>query len=158
MFTLLLLLALAGFVLLLAAARGLRRTMHTGTRPCRTGAALTSAGAALLSLFVASALATAALAGAPWEPTFVAFLLGVLMLATGPVIWGLSLRRHPQSSGVWQALVASGLAALAALAIEPDPWHDVSLVVMFAAWSFVGALQIQRSRPAAPVGTRSATG
>jgi len=43
-------------------------------------------------------------------------------------------------SGAWQMLVVTGLAAFAALAIEPDPWHDVSLVVMFAGWSVLGIL------------------
>ena len=144
-FALLLLMALAGFMLLLAAIRDLRRTVQPRTRTSQTGATLTSAGAFLLAGFTASALVSAVLSGAPWEPTFIAFLIGVLMLAIGSVTWGLSLRRHPQASGVWQALIVSGVGAFAALAIEPDPWHDVGLVVMFASWSLIGALQIRRS-------------
>ncbi len=144
-FALLLLAAAAGFLLLLAAVLGLRRTTTRRTRPARTGAALTVVGAALVSLFAVSALVTAALTGAPWEPTFVAFLLGMLLLVVGPVTWGLSLRRQPPAPGVWQLLVVSGMATFAALAIEPDPWHDVSLVVMFAAWSVLGVLLTRRS-------------
>jgi hypothetical protein len=139
-FSLLLVIALGGFLLLLAAAVGLRRMKPTRSRPARTGAALTIAGAALLSLFASSALVTALLTGAPWEPTFIAFLLGMLLLALGPVTWGLSLRREQPASGVWQMLMVSGIAALAALAIEPDPWHDASLVLIFTAWSVLGVL------------------
>jgi hypothetical protein len=145
-FALLLLAATAGFVVLLAAAHGLSRTTARRTRPARTGAALTVAGAGLLTLFATSALITAVLTGAPWEPTFLAFLIGMLLLAVGPVTWGISLRRQPSARGVWQMLVVAGVAAFAALAIEPDPWHDVSLVVMFAAWSVLGALLTRRSR------------
>lgn len=143
-FALLLFLAAAGFVLLLAAALGLRRMTARRTRPARAGAALTVAGAGLLSLFAASALATAAATGAPWGTTFVAFILGMLLLGVGPVTWGLSLRRQPPAPGVWQLLVVTGVAAFAALAIESDPWHDVSLVVMFAAWSALGVLLTRR--------------
>lgn len=45
---------------------------------------------------------------------------------------------------MWQLLALAGVAAFAALAIEPDPWHDVSLVVMFAAWTAVGMLLLRR--------------
>ena len=143
-FALLLLIATAGFVLLMAAVLGLRRTTARRTRPAQAGAALTVAGAGLLSLFVASTLVTAIPTGAPWAATFIAFILGMLLLAVGPVTWGLSLRRQPPAPGVWQMLVVSGVASFAALAIEPDPWHDLSLVVMFAAWSVLGALLIRR--------------
>ena len=48
--------------------------------------------------------------------------------------------------GVWQLLLLSGVGALCALAIEPDPWHDISLTVMFAAWSALGVLLLRQAR------------
>jgi hypothetical protein len=61
------------------------------------------------------------------------------------VTWGLSLRRRPPAPGVWQMLLLSGAGAFGALAIEPDPWHDISLVVMFAAWSALGVLLLRQA-------------
>ena len=69
----------------------------------------------------------------------------MLLLAVGPVTWGLSLRRRPPTPGVWQLLLLSGVAAFGALAIEPDPWHDISLTVMFAAWSALGVLLLRQA-------------
>src|SRR5680860_1200938 len=87
---------------------------------------------------------TALLKGSPLEASFIAFLLGMLLLSVGPVTWGLSLWRRSPAPGVWQMLLLSGAAAFAALAIEPDPWHDISLMVMFAAWSTLGVLLLRQ--------------
>jgi hypothetical protein len=146
LFTLLVLTATVGFALLFVATRGLRACSAEPGRSARVGAALTSAGAVLLVAFGLTALVTALLTGSPLEASFLAFLLGMLLLSVGPVTWGLALRRRSPATGVWQLLVLAGVAAFAALAIEPDPWHDVSLGVMFAAWTFVGLLLTQRSR------------
>ena len=143
-FALLLLAATAGFVLLLTAVRGLRAQTACPTRPARIGALMTVAGAGLLVVFGLVGLVTALLKGSPLEASFIAFLLGMLLLSVGPVTWGLSLWRRSPAPGVWQMLLLSGAAAFAALAIEPDPWHDISLMVMFAAWSTLGVLLLRQ--------------
>jgi hypothetical protein len=147
-FALLLLTATAGFALLLIAVTGLRAPSACSTRPARTGSLMTVAGAGSLVIFGLATLVTALLRGSPLEASFIAFLLGMLLLAVGPVTWGLSLRRRPPTPGVWQLLLLSGVAAFGALAIEPDPWHDISLTVMFAAWSALGLLLLQADQQA----------
>ncbi len=144
-FALLLLTATAGFALLLVAIMGLRASSGGSTRAARIGSLLTLAGAGLLVVFGLVALVTALLSGSPLEASFIAFLLGMLLLAVGPVTWGLSLRRRTPSPGAWQLLLLSGVAAFGALAIEPDPWHDISLTVMFAAWSALGVLLLRQA-------------
>ena len=144
-FILLLVTATAGFALLLAAVMGLRAQTACPTRSARIGALMTVAGAGLLVIFGLAGLVTSLLRGAPLEASFIAFLLGMLLLWVGPVTWGLSLRRRPPTPGVWQLLLLSGLGAFGALAIEPDPWHDISLTVMFAAWSALGVLLLRQA-------------
>ena len=143
-FALLILTAAVGFALLFLAARGLRAHAVDPTRTARVGAVLTVVGAGLLLAFGLAVLVTSLLMGSPLEASFLAFLLGMLLLAVGSVTWGLALRRRPPAKGVGQLLVLAGVAAFAALAIEPDPWHDVSLVVMFSAWTAVGVLLLRR--------------
>ena len=145
-FALLLLIATAGFALLLVAVIGLRAASARPTRPARIGSMMTLAGAGLLVVFCLVVLVTALLTGSPLEASFVAFLLGMLLLAVGPVTWGLALRKRTRRRGVQQLLLVSGIAAFGALAIEPDPWHDLSLTLSFAAWSALGVLLL-RSAP-----------
>jgi hypothetical protein len=156
-FALLLLTATAGFALLLLAVMGLRAQTACYTRPARTGPLMTVAGAGLLVVFGLMTLVTALLRGSPMEAAFIAFLLGMLLLAVGPVTWGLSIRRRPPAPGVWQLLLLSGVVAFGALAIEPDPWHDISLTVMFAAWSALGLLLLRPAHQLAPERTSDKT-
>jgi hypothetical protein len=149
-----------GYGLLFLAVRGLRAEAARRTRPARSGAFMSMTGAAVLAVFGLAFLATALVMGAPFEPLFVAFALGMLLLAAGPVTWGLSMRRQSGAPGVWQLLVASGVAAFAAIAIPFDPWHDVSLTAMFAAWTALGVCLVRgdssgrgRSRTTQPVST-----
>lgn len=143
-FALLLLTATVGFALLCVGAVGLRAQTARPTRPARIGSLMTLAGAGLLVVFALVAMVTALLTGSPLEASFIAFLLGMLLLAVGQVAWGLSLRRS--APGVWLLLLLAGVTAFGALAIEPDPWHDVSLTVMFAAWSAIGVLGMRQAR------------
>ena len=149
-FAALLLTATAGFALLLLAVLGLRARTASATRPARIGSSMTVVGAGLLVVFGVVTLVTAMGTGAPLEAAFVAFLLGMLLLAVGPVTWGLSLRRRHPAPGVWQLLLLAGVCAFGALAIEPDPWHDISLTVMFAAWSALGVLLLRADAGDAP--------
>ena len=156
-FALLLLIATAGFALLLGAIIGLRAESARSTRPARIGSMMTLVGAGLLVVFGLVVLVTALLNGSPLEASFVAFLLGMLLLAVGPVTWGLALRKRSPGPGVWQLLLVSGIAALGALAIEPDPWHDLSLTLSFAAWSALGVLLLRRAPQQAPERTSDST-
>ena len=143
-FALLVLVATAGFALLLVAVAGLRAaTRHS--RRARVGAALSVVGAGLLVAFGTSTLATFLATGQPWEPTFIAFLLGMLLLAVGPATWGSALLRGSPARGVGLVLVLAGLAALASLTLESDPWHDLAISGMFVSWSVVGLL-LRRDR------------
>lgn len=144
-FAILLLTATAGFALLFIAVMGLRAQTACSTRAARMGSLLTVAGAGLLVCFGLVALVTALLRGSPLEASFIAFLLGMLLLAVGPVTWGLSLPRRLPTPGVRQLLLVAGLAAFGALAVEPDPWHDIILTVMFAAWSALGVLLLRQA-------------
>jgi energy-converting hydrogenase Eha subunit A len=144
-FALLVLVATAGFGLLLLAVLGLRGHASP-TRPARVGARLSAAGAALLVAFGLTALTTAIVSGQPWEPSFVAFLLGLLLLTIGALTWGVALRRH--LTGGWRVMVLAGASGFAALMTEADPWHDLALSVSFLSWSALGALLLRGRRPA----------
>ena len=141
-FTLLLLTATSGFVLLLFAVRGLRTATAT-TRATRAGSLLSLVGAGLLAGFGMTSLVTSIVLGSPAEIGFLAFLVGMLLLAVGPITWALGMRRLAPAPRAWQPLLLAGAAAFAALAVEADPWHDLSLVTMFLAWTGLGVLLLR---------------
>ena len=145
-FALLLLLATTGFVLLLLAVRGLR--MQTPrTRTTRAASLMSLVGAGLMVIFGLITLVSSILTGSPLEIAFLAFLIGMLLLAVGPITWALALRGHSPAPGARQMLLLSGTAAFAALAVEADPWHDLSLVTMFLAWTIFGILLLRVPAP-----------
>ena len=140
-----------GAATLFVAQLGLRRTAGLPAVG-RTGAVVSAAGTGLLLAFslvvVASALAT----GAPLEAAFLAFALGLLLLAVGSVLLGLGLRRSGAVGGWWAALPVAGAGALVALLVEQ--WHDGGMFVLFAGWVLLGVGCVQRSRrPADRVAT-----
>jgi len=143
-----------GAAALLVSQLGLRRTPGL-SGVGRAGAMVSVAGTGLLLVFglvvVVSALAT----GVPLEASFLAFALGLLLLAVGSVLLGLGLRRAGAVAGWWVVLPVAGSGALVALLVEQ--WHDLGLFVFFAAWVLLGVGCMQRSarpahRIAAPVG------
>ena len=142
-FALLLVVSTVGFVLLGMAVSGLRRECARRTRPARAGAAMSLIGASMLAVFGALVLGTGVATGSPLEASFLAFALGLLLLSIGQVVWGLSLRRQSPAPGVWQFLLVAGGMAFASIAIPLDPWHDISLVAMFLAWSVIGVLLLR---------------
>lgn len=142
-FALLLVVSTVGFVLLSLAVRGLRHESARRTRPARVGATMSLVGAGMLAVFGALVLVTGVVSGSPLEASFLAFALGLLLLSIGQVVWGLSLRRQSPAPGVWQMLLVAGVMAFASIAIPLDPWHDVSLVAMFLAWSVIGVLLLR---------------
>ena len=129
--------SLVGAVLLVRGLAGLADVVPEG-RAVRWGRRTTLAGAALLALAVAAVLVTGLLTGSPHPASFVPYGLGILALAVGPVVLGTAWRRGRPRLGI--VLVAAGVAAFASVAIPFDPWHDVSLMVMLAAWTGAGLL------------------
>jgi len=146
-FVVLLLAATTGFVLLLAATRGLHRHLAR-TKPARLGALASTVGAALLVLFGLSSLAGVVVTGSPVEGAFLAFLLGMLLLAVGTLTMAVSLRRRPPSTHVAALLMLAGGAAGSALLLEADPWHDLALALMCGAWSALGLVLVRAARQA----------
>ena len=142
-FALLLVASTLGFVLLTLAVRAVRRESARRTRPARFGATTSVIGAGMLAAFGALVLVTGLVSGTPHEASFLAFALGLLLLSVGQVVWGLSLRRGSPAPGVWQLLLVAGGTAFASIAVPLDPWHDVSLVAMFLAWSVIGVLLLR---------------
>ena len=136
--------ATVGFALLTLAVRELRRASDRSSRTARAGGWLTLAGAGCLTVFGISLLVSGLLLGAPWEASFLAFALGMLLLVAGPVTWGLALRRRPPGSGLPALLTVAGVAAALALLAPGDPWHDLGLVAMFASWVGIGILLLRR--------------
>ncbi len=151
-FALLLVVSTVGFVLLSLAVRGLRSESVRRTRSAKAGAMMTLIGACLLVAFGALVTVTGLASGSPLEASFLAFALGLLLLSIGQVVWGLSLRQQSPAPGVWHVLLLAGVLAFASIAIPVDPWHDVSLVGMFLAWSGIGVLLLRNRTTADPIG------
>ena len=107
-------------------------------------------GAGMLVAFGALVLVTGVTSGSPLEASFLALALGLLLLSVGQVVWGLALRHQSPAPGVWQMLLAAGTVAFASIAIPIDPWHDVSLVGLFLAWSVIGVLLLRHGTASTP--------
>jgi hypothetical protein len=129
--------SLVGAVLLLRGLSGTTGLWPQG-RAVRRGRRTTLAGTALLAMAVAAVLVTGLISGAPHPASFVPYGLGILALAVGPVVLGAGLRREQPPLAA--ALTVAGVAAFASVAIPLDPWHDVSLMAMLAAWTAAGVL------------------
>ena len=129
--------SLVGAVLLLRAVAGLAGVVPEGGA-ARWGRRTTLVGAGLLTLAFTAVLVTGLVAGSPHPASFVPYGLGVLALAVGPVVWGTGVRRVRPRLGA--LLGVAGVAAFASVAIASDPWHDVSLMAMLAAWTAAGLL------------------
>ena len=143
-----------GAAALLVAQLGLRRTAGL-PGVGRAGAVVSLAGTGLLLVFGLVVVTSALTTGAPLEASFLAFALGLLLVAVGSVLLGLGLRRSGAVGGWWAALPVAGAGALVALLVEQG--HDAGMFVLFAAWVLLGVGCMQRSvrpahRIAAPVG------
>ena len=119
-------------------ARGLRdlKTFVPRSRPARFGRAATTAGAVLLLVSMAAILVTGIVTGTPAGLAFVPWAFGMLALSVGPVVLGTSVLRLHRAFGA--STILAGLTALASVVIPLDPWHDVSLATMCAAWVAAG--------------------
>jgi hypothetical protein len=127
-----------GALLLTVAVWQLRRSRVRRTRPARAGAVVTATGTGLLLASFTAVLLTGLVRGAPHGASFLPFLLGMLLLAVGPVTWGASLLRSAAYGGAGRLLVAAGVASFGSLALATDPWHDLALMAMLAAWAATG--------------------
>jgi hypothetical protein len=143
-----------GAAALLVAQAGLRRTAGL-PGVGRAGAVVCLAGTGLLLAFGLVVIASALATGAPLEASFLAFAVGLLLVAVGSVLLGLGLRRSGAVAGWWTAAILAAVGALVALLVEQ--WHDLGLFVLFGAWVLLGVATTRRSRRtadrvAAPIG------
>ena len=137
----------AGSVFLVSAFRGIRASVQASGRASvapagraqRTGSWCCVAGAVLLLAFSVAVLVSGLALGAVWEPSFLAFALGMLVLMAGQLTLGLALRRHQvEARGGWLALVLASAFIVVALGVPLDPWHDLGMLGLFAAWVALG--------------------
>ena len=148
--------AVAGAGFLVHAFRGLRAAaLSSGGQPARpagrtlrAGSWSCVAGALLLLVFSAAILVSGLATGRVWEPSFLAFALGMVLLLGGQLAFGLALRRHHLGArGVWPSLVVAGACVVVALGVAEDPWHDLGMFGLFAAWVALGSGLLRGERP-----------
>ena len=139
-----------GTAALLVAVLGLRATAG-GTRPGRVGGVLCLVGTGLLTAFGLVALGSALVSGAPLEASFLAFAVGLLLVAVGAPLLGAGLRRSRIAGRWWAALPVATAGALVALLAEPV--HDLGMFVFYGSWVALGlgVLRGSRASTAAPV-------
>jgi hypothetical protein len=125
---------LAGWLLLLSLSRQLAARVGGS----RWGARLVRAGCILQLVFAAGYGITVAWPGEPSEGMFVAFLLAFLSLTAGGLIWGTRLLRAHRASPAGAGLLAVGILGFLAMALGMDPFHDIFLLLSYAAWIAVG--------------------
>jgi hypothetical protein len=106
----------------------------------RVGRGTGLAGAVLLVGFSVVALVTG-VGGRPLEASFLAFALGMALTAAGALTVGIA--RRTTASG--RALVVAGVAALAALLVQP-PVHDVAMFAFFLGWVALGVIGLRADR------------
>lgn len=128
------------------AARSTSRTVRAGSGCCVAGA--------LLLLVCSAAIMVSGLAtGRVWEPSFLAFALGMVLLLGGQLALGLALRRQDAGArGVWPSLVVASICVVVALGVPTDPWHDLGMFGLFAAWVALGGGLSQRGVPGTTLG------
>jgi hypothetical protein len=105
-------------------------------------------GAGLLCAFGLAVLVAGLVSGRPVEASFLLFALGLLLTAVGQTMLALGLRRTG-SPGRWSlALLVAAAAALAAVLVFSDPWHDLALFTFDAAWVALGLRLLHGRLPA----------
>jgi hypothetical protein len=118
------------------------------SRAGRIGMRSVIAGCGLQVAFAVTAAVTAALNGKPLEAAFLLFALGFLAQIGGAVMLGGAVRRAGVLSGAAVPLWFGAAAAVAAIAVPLDPWHDVALFAFDASWIGLGAALLQARREA----------
>ncbi len=129
----------AGTAALIVALNGLRLLpAHASLRRAgRVGFWTAIGGATLLLVFAAQALVTTAATGD--EPGgFVLFGVGFLLLVGGQIVAGLSILRAGAARTMGRLLLLASAAAVIAVAVPADPFHDLGLFLFDAAWIAIG--------------------
>ena len=116
------------------------------SRAGRIGVRSAIAGCWLQVAFAVGAAVTAALSGKPLEAVFLLFALGFLALIVGAVMLGTAVRRNGALRAARVPLWFGAAAALAAIVVPLDPWHDVALFAFDASWIGLGAVLLRDSR------------
>ena len=96
-------------------------------------------GAGLLCAFGLAVLVAGLISGQPVEASFLLFALGLLLTSVGHTMMALGLRRTGALGRWWLAPMVAAGGALAAVLVFSDPWHDLALFVVDAAWVALGA-------------------
>ncbi len=122
-----------------AADRPLGRAGRIGVRSITVGCGLQVA-------FAVGAALSAATSGKPLEAVFLLFALGFLALIVGAALLAVAVRRPGVLRGASAALWFGAAAALAAIVIPLDPWHDVALFAFDASWAGLGAVLLRSAR------------
>jgi hypothetical protein len=129
----------AGAAALIVALNGLRvLPAHASLRRAgRVGFWTAIGGATLLLLFATQALVSTAATGD--EPGgFVLFGLGFLLLVGGQIVAGFSILRAGAARATGRLLLLASAAAVIAVAVPADPFHDIGLFLFDAAWIGIG--------------------
>jgi hypothetical protein len=130
---------IAGTAALIVALNGLRvLPAHASLRRAgRVGFWAAIGGATLLLVFAAQALVTTAATGD--EPGgFVIFGLGFLLLVGGQIVAGFNILRAGPAQATGRLLLLASAAAVIAVAVPADPFHDLGLFLFDAAWIGIG--------------------
>jgi hypothetical protein len=145
---------IAGFGLLARALLGLK-AMHDSSgetlpRSGRAGTKVSVAGAALIAASGAGTLVTGLVSGTPAGGFFALFGLGMLLIIGGHIALSVGLRRAGVLRSWWVTPLVAAVAALVAVGVPLDPWHDLGLVAFEAAWVVFGAQLVRRAGRTAP--------
>lgn len=144
-----------GTALLVAALIGLR-TLHRAEgidvgRAGRVGFRLAIFGMSMLALFGVVYLVGGLITRETIEAAFLLFALGFLALIVAQVPLAIGLRRGGLVGAGWVAPLAGFAAAVVAVAIPADPFHDLGLFLYFGSWVALGGSVLARSAARSPV-------
>lgn len=137
-----------GTALLVAALIGLRR-LHRAEgaevgRAGRVGFRVAIFGMSTLVLFGVVYLVGGLITRETVEAAFLLFALGFLALIVAQVPLAVGLRRGGLVGAGWVAPLAGVAAAVLAITISADPYHDIGLFLFFGSWVALGGAVLVR--------------
>jgi len=121
------------------------------SRAGRVGVRTAMLGGSLHVLFAVVVGITATVSGSPWEPSFVLFAFGFLLLVVGGVLLGVAVRRRGVLPGAAVPLWSGAAAAFVAIAVFTDPWHDLALLGYASSWVVLGLDLYRRTDGRSPI-------
>lgn len=98
----------------------------------------------------AGTLVTGLATGTPAGGFFALFGLGMLLIIGGHLALSAGLRRAGVLRSWWAMPLVAAIAALVAVSVPLDPWHDLGLVAFELAWVVFGAQLVRRASRTAP--------